>query len=201
MGGRRPKRGRRSADTREVLLRAAVRVVERDGLGGVTTRKVAQEADLPLGAVHYWFTDKSELVAGVVALFRSELRANVAPVDGETLGARITRVHDSFQQISSGLQTALYEVIVASVREPQHREGVARRYRDTAATSALFLDQWSASMDARLPGGRGAVTQLCIAVLDGLILGELVDPGNVERRAALALFSRILDDFHLETSN
>lgn len=183
------------------MLRAAARVVERDGLGGMTTRKVAQEADLPLGAVHYWFTDKSELVGGVVALFRSELRANVARVEGETLGARITRVHDSFQQLPSGLQKALYEVIVASVREPQHREDVARRYRDTAATSALFVDQWSASMDARLPGGRGAVTQLCIAVLDGLILGELVDPGNVERRAALALFSRILDDFHLETGS
>lgn len=50
---------------RAQLVAAAMRVMQREGAWSLTTRAVAREAGVPLGAVHYAFGSKSELVRAV----------------------------------------------------------------------------------------------------------------------------------------
>ncbi|SDD30765.1 transcriptional regulator, TetR family [Geodermatophilus telluris] len=50
---------------RAQLVAAAVRVMQREGAWALTTRAVAREAGVPLGAVHYAFGSKTELVRAV----------------------------------------------------------------------------------------------------------------------------------------
>ena len=56
---RRPDDGRRAQ-----LIAAATRVVAREGVAAATTRRIAQEAGVPHGLVHYWFSGKDELLGG-----------------------------------------------------------------------------------------------------------------------------------------
>jgi AcrR family transcriptional regulator len=49
------------ADTREILLDAACRLFAEHGFDNVTTRMIAQKANVNLGSIHYYFGSKEEL--------------------------------------------------------------------------------------------------------------------------------------------
>ena len=60
------KRAHLPVEQRRVqLVAAAMRVMRRDGAWALTTRAVAREAEVPLGAVHYAFGSKADLVRAV----------------------------------------------------------------------------------------------------------------------------------------
>ncbi|GBE11869.1 HTH-type transcriptional regulator TtgR [bacterium BMS3Bbin14] len=52
--------------TRQKLIRATERLLRRDGLARVTTRKIAREAGVAEGALYHHFGDKAELLYAVV---------------------------------------------------------------------------------------------------------------------------------------
>lgn len=57
------------AETKERLIEAARRLTLEDGFAGLSTRRVAEEAAVPLSQLHYHFGSKQNLV---LALLRSE---------------------------------------------------------------------------------------------------------------------------------
>ena len=57
------------------LVEAAVRVLARDGVVGATSRRIADEAGVPVGTVHYCFGDKDELFAAVLDRLTDDLLA------------------------------------------------------------------------------------------------------------------------------
>lgn len=67
------KAARESSEQRRLaILRAALRVLVRDGVRGVRHRAVAKEADVPLSATTYYFKDIHDLLADAFALFTNE---------------------------------------------------------------------------------------------------------------------------------
>jgi AcrR family transcriptional regulator len=74
---------------RAQLVAAAMRVMQREGAWTLTTRAVAREAGVPLGAVHYAFGSKTELVRAVfradrdrsTALLRRAVEAGGSPAE------------------------------------------------------------------------------------------------------------------------
>ncbi|HWH26589.1 MAG TPA: TetR family transcriptional regulator [Pseudolysinimonas sp.] len=60
------RRRRYDPDRRERIIEAAFRVIARDGLGGMTHRSVAREADIPVGSTTYHFADKDDLLLSVL---------------------------------------------------------------------------------------------------------------------------------------
>lgn len=53
-------------ERRAQLVDAAVRVIAREGLGAASTRAIVAEADMPLGAFHYVFGTRDELITAVI---------------------------------------------------------------------------------------------------------------------------------------
>jgi AcrR family transcriptional regulator len=51
-----------SADRKDQLIAATVELMRREGVQYVTMRAIAKEANAPLAAAHYCFSDKSELM-------------------------------------------------------------------------------------------------------------------------------------------
>jgi AcrR family transcriptional regulator len=49
----------------EKLVDAAARVIREDGVAAATTRRIAADANVPLGTLHYYFANKQELFEGV----------------------------------------------------------------------------------------------------------------------------------------
>src|ERR1700712_2346454 len=74
---RRPDDGRRAQ-----LIAAATAVVAREGVAAATTRRIAQEAGVPHGLVHYWFSGKDELLQEVVQGMLRQLEAVTAEPAG-----------------------------------------------------------------------------------------------------------------------
>ncbi len=61
-------------NTRQKLIAATERLLRRDGLARVTTRKIAQEAGVAEGALYHHFKDKAELVHAVVQQSMGDFR-------------------------------------------------------------------------------------------------------------------------------
>ena len=93
----------RSEATRKLLLEAAVKLIRRNGFGGLRTVEVADEAGVSRGALMHHFPSKHELVVGVltfvneVTYLRSTRRAQLARHDGSDPIAGIMKdAHEFF---------------------------------------------------------------------------------------------------------
>ncbi|MBC3762276.1 TetR/AcrR family transcriptional regulator [Quadrisphaera oryzae] len=170
----------RAGSTRDALVAAALRVVEREGLPALTTRRVAAEAGLPLGTVHYWFTDKRQLVATTTDALLQEVRERSA-------GATDLRdAHRRLAAVPAGRQLALVELTTAALRDPALADLARQQYAAYRATALQQLAELVPRADADLPGGSEALATLVVAVLDGLTLSTLAEDDDEGRGRARA---------------
>ncbi|MGK9283525.1 TetR/AcrR family transcriptional regulator [Sinorhizobium meliloti] len=54
-----------SDSQQEILIKAAAKVIREEGVASATTRRIAGEAGVPLGSVHYHFENKQQLFEAV----------------------------------------------------------------------------------------------------------------------------------------
>lgn len=66
-GTRAERRERTSSQTRARILEAARSCLLADGYSNLSTRRVAEAADVPLSQIHYYFGSKQELILAVLA--------------------------------------------------------------------------------------------------------------------------------------
>ena len=71
---------------RNQLISAAIEVVTRDGLAAATTRRISEQAGLPLGTFHYWFSNKEELFECLFEEILKEIEESTGLVDGAWQG-------------------------------------------------------------------------------------------------------------------
>jgi len=91
--------GRRSetdtAELRASLVQAALRVVEREGPAGLTTRALAAEAGCAVGLPYKVFADRSDLVGEMIAAefarIRAEMESIVSAAGSRTVGSNLAR--------------------------------------------------------------------------------------------------------------
>ncbi|HEY6796786.1 MAG TPA: TetR family transcriptional regulator, partial [Kineosporiaceae bacterium] len=127
-------RRRRARATSQELVGAAQRVIAREGVGAATTRKIAEEAGVPLGTVHYWFTDKNDLFSDVIRAVLDRLEQAVAATgmarDGCADDVR-QGLHAAWNEIVTddpGAQLGLYELTALAVRTPGMRRLARQQY-------------------------------------------------------------------------
>jgi AcrR family transcriptional regulator len=106
----------RAADTRMLILDAARSRLLSDGYGGMSTRKVADEAGVPLSQLHYHFGSKQGLI---LALLDEENRRRLARqrnmyAEDAPLWRRYERACDFLEDdLDSGYVRVLQEMIAA----------------------------------------------------------------------------------------
>jgi AcrR family transcriptional regulator len=59
-------RQRRAIDTVHLILDAGIRVLEREGVAGFTTNRVAEVAGVSPGSLYQYFTNKEMIISGIV---------------------------------------------------------------------------------------------------------------------------------------
>jgi AcrR family transcriptional regulator len=107
----------RTADTRTLILEAARSRLLADGYAGLSTRKVAEEAGVPLSQLHYHFGSKQGLI---LALFEEENQRRLARqqrlyAEDAPLWQRYERACDYLEDdLESGYVRVLQEMIAAS---------------------------------------------------------------------------------------
>ncbi len=185
----------RSAGTRQRLLAAAVDLIASEGWGRVTTRRVADRAGLPHGAVSYHFHSKENLLTTAVL----DAVERMFPVDrfrqAGSVAELVTAVKAALGEVAGSGGAAgpapaavLMEAIRESGRNPALRErlaGLLRRYREAVA-DLLGVQQRRGDLPAGSPAG---IATLLLAAGDGLMLHAMLDPTLDAAGAAETLFA------------
>jgi AcrR family transcriptional regulator len=110
---------------RRTIIDAAVEIIAAEGVAGATTRRIAERANAPLGALHYCFRDKQELVELVADRGATTFLAAFDGVDpGRGLAATIrdcVAAYWRWVRQNIGPQLALLELGMRRIR----RDGTA----------------------------------------------------------------------------
>jgi len=183
-----------TATRTRALTDAALRVIGRAGLEGITHRAVAAEAGVSLGAVTHHFPTRDALVDAA-------LRSAVTREVGRLQALAFTLQQKAFDiaawiealvgWYASELKTngethiACYEAMLAAARGARHR----------AAVAELF-ETWQASAELALRAAGSAApradAELFVAALVGRLLQQLALPSRHFRRDATAALTSLV---------
>ncbi|MEV2254874.1 TetR family transcriptional regulator C-terminal domain-containing protein [Streptomyces sp. NPDC050147] len=170
-------------ERRQRIIDAAIRVVGQKGIGGLSHRSAAAEADVPLGSTTYHFKTLDELLlaaleqanegfAKVVAGRggfqdpRVDLAGEIAEVLGMWLG-----------QERTGIELE-YELYLAALRRPALRPVAACWCDGLAGVFAERTDQ--------------ATARALVALMDGICLQVLLTDGVYDEAYAREMFNRLI---------
>lgn len=175
--------------TRAQIIQGALQALEKTGVLGTTTRKIAAAANVKLATLHYHFESKSALLVAVLEVLIEEiaerLREDRAGTD-PSLDDRIEiLVRGTWRSItrSRARQIVQYELTLYALREgaqwlaDQQYEAYLRLYRDQLASKSGKQE-----LSAR---GYTTLARFILAGVDGLILQELVKPSRARSNLAI----------------
>lgn len=176
--------GRRyDPERRQRIIDAAIRVVGKKGIAGLSHRSVAAEADVPLGSTTYHFSTLDELLVAAlrqanegfakVVAARGGLRDGTGDLAGELAGV----LGEWLGGDRAGVELEC-ELYLAAVRRPALRPVAA---------------EWVEGVGELLVGRTDAVTaRALVAVIDGMCLQVLLTGWEYEEGFAREVFGRVL---------
>jgi len=172
--------------TREALLDAAARVVAQKGRSGATLDAVGAEAGMTKGAVYWHFANKTELFLALVRARADQLlhgmpervESALAMPDAREGLSRILAVQMAASRSDPDFARLFLEFIVES-RDPSVRDAVAGVYRQSHEISAELTENLKKQGRVSEKADANAFAILWSALLDGLALLSLVDPGRI----------------------
>jgi AcrR family transcriptional regulator len=165
-GTRAERRDRGSADTRARIIEAARSCLLSDGYASLSTRRVAEAADVPLSQIHYHFGSKQDLILAVLAMENERLLARQASMyaGDEPLWQQWERACDFLEvDLESGYVRILLEMIAAGWSDAT----VAHSVRELLAGWFRLLTDVARREEART-GALGPFAPEEVAALMGL---------------------------------
>jgi len=174
-------------ERREALLSAAMRVLDRDGMRGLTYRSVAQEAGVSHGLVRHHFGTRDALIHEAVLDLAERSLQSTGLESGtgrlEDLGAGTSRMVTDAQNLP-GVD---YELVLEARRRPELAPAVHALYD-------RYLDATRRELDRIGLAGDEPLVRLVFAALDGLVIQMLVYGRVDEADAAIARLHELLAD-------
>jgi AcrR family transcriptional regulator len=171
---------------RRELVRAAWRVVGRDGLDGLTTRAVAREAGWSTGVLAHYFENRDDLLLAAFRLVFEEVM--------ERMEATVAAIPDPTRALTEALLQAVpidarqrTEAIVwftflgLAAGQPALRDEARARYTmwldfTERTVEAVFADGHLAKGEAR------RIARLLVSHVDGLTVQAIFDPTGLSMR-------------------
>jgi AcrR family transcriptional regulator len=188
-----------AAARRAAIVQAAIRCLARDGYAGVTMKRLAAEAGVSPGILHYYFPDKRAILVRAAANVMAELDRRVGT---ETRGARDARgrlraVLRACLRISTESRD-FWAVLIELWGETLHDPELARLNRHAYARARRFLAVdvtrgTEAGAFRRVAPGEAAAVML--AIVDGLSLQLTFDPDLMPLRRAVRLAEEALSAY------
>jgi len=126
--GRRQPQQRRARQTVEAVLDAVVRILKRDGVGAVTTNRIAEVAGVSIGSVYQYFPDKR-------AIFAALHERHVAEID--RLVER-TLVEHAAAPLGGAVGAMVDAMVEAHAADPELHELLMSEVPHRAAGSRAF---------------------------------------------------------------
>jgi AcrR family transcriptional regulator len=183
-----------SAQTRRGrIIDAAIDVIAEEGLGRATTRRIADRADAPLGAMHYCFRNKDELMELVLKRGIATMRtafddihpsSGLAPTIRDSVAAYWRWVRENI-----GLQLALMELLMWKIRREQRGSDLYARINNPFGAELLRANiRAAAAVDGlTLAATPEELARFIVHRFDGLVFefAESLDVDACERQTVL----------------
>lgn len=194
-------------ERRRQLVGAALAIATHEGIEAVTVRRVAEEAGVSLGVVHYCFQTKAELITEMASAIVSETaeagqnRVAVARDNGSeaprprTIVAAIRAGIDAIWEVieaTPDIQLLTYEITTHALRQPGLSEVARRRYAVSQQATEEFLKVAADSAGVQWRRPLSDLASLVVVVLDGVRLRWLVDGDSTAARERLYTFAEAL---------
>jgi AcrR family transcriptional regulator len=180
-------------DRRQQLIEAAIRVLQRDGVGHVTTRAIAAEAGAPLASIHYTFGSKDEIVRAAFEQVITDLLTELE--DGVTPGAGIqAAANDLCRAVGGLLDDSRFAIVMGDLTpasDPWAREQTERWNR---FAEGLLRREAAASAQIEPPIGFDRAGRLLVAGIDGLIMQFELHGDAATTRADLETLGAMVAD-------
>lgn len=117
-------------NARELLFDAAERVLRREGVGGLTSRAVTDEASVAKGVMHRHFTDFDTFLAELVLDRTVQLKATATESAGT--GTMIDNLTAALTAVFTPLTVAMVALVIS-------RDGLRERLREAGAARFPLL--------------------------------------------------------------
>jgi AcrR family transcriptional regulator len=169
------------AEVEEAFLDAAERLLVEVGYAGITTRRLAQEADANHGLVHYYFGSMENLLVRVLERFTERLIARQRAMYAAEIPF-IEKWREAMRYLdedsASGYHKVWYELQALAWNKPELRERVAHVTEEWYAVLAEAFED--ARREHRIDMPLDALVTLVATFNQGLILERLsgVDHGH-----------------------
>jgi AcrR family transcriptional regulator len=173
------------AQRRAQLVQTSLDIATAEGIGAVTVRRVAEDAGVALGVVHYCFDDKDELLASLAERIVNDLitagaeqLVDVHAVDMPTaLRGTLTGLWTSITSTREA-QLLTYEITTQSLRQPSLRTVADRQYEISQAAAEGLLQLCAEACGATWSEPIEELGAQALAFVDGVTLRWLVDADN-----------------------
>ncbi|MFJ9625994.1 TetR/AcrR family transcriptional regulator [Streptomyces sp. NPDC101181] len=172
------------------IIDAALSVVAAEGIAGLSHRRVAAEADVPLGSTTYHFRSLDELLIAALrrcnenfaeALRGSEVLAGPPPPGGAASGAELaeelTRLLGQWFAGERGAIELEYELYLAALRRPALRPVAAEWTEEAVEVLSRTTDEETA--------------RALVALMDGICLQVLLTGGTFDADHAREMLGRV----------
>jgi len=190
-----------ASERRAALARAALVVVDRDGVHAATTRAIVAEAQMPLGSFHYAVPSRDELLRDVVELVvEGEGDAALAGLLVDAAGPRdairraLAAYLDHVRQ-AAGREQAMFELTQYALRSPELSDLPAEQYARYHALAAQVLSAAEAHLGIRWTIPVAELARLVVTVTDGVTLAWLADRDDAAAERTIDLAADALTAF------
>lgn len=181
-----------SAEQRRLdFIDAAVRVIAEQGIGGATTRKIAEAADAPLATLHYCFHTKEQLFFAVFEHMSTEIldghsQAIKGHGDLAVAAARIVRKTMEWCKQHPNYSRVQFDLLLWGLRrESKDGEWAPRVYGHfTDAYSRVLAGSIGPNDDPALVE---PLSRVVVGLVDGLALQWVTNPDDVRLEADVDL--------------
>jgi AcrR family transcriptional regulator len=170
------------------ILQAARKVFGRSGYYGATIEEIGDEAGLSNGAVYYNFENKEDLFLALLGEWRAELIRDLqSAFGGDRAPTRAPReqLQDEVRQVLRALgpsrewQLLLLEFVTYAARNSGFRRRFVSGRAEFKTALANALQQRVAELGLELALPADQLTLLVVAIVNGLAVDQLTDPGAV----------------------
>ena len=155
---------------REELITASLKLIEAEGIGAVSLRRVAREAGVSPGAPYHHFTDRSALLAAIIvrgsALLEQSLREarQHAPTAAAALGALI----EAYVRFAAGNPAYIHLMLRPELSHPENHPEV-QAAGEGAITLLTEVVQDCQREGSAPPGDPATLTGLVWALAIGIV--------------------------------
>ncbi|WP_394844700.1 TetR family transcriptional regulator [Pendulispora brunnea] len=150
---------------REALIHATLRLVERDGVAGITHRRVANEAGVPTASTTYHFESLDDLLVATLTWCADEFAVTVGDRIARARGDERKEIRELAEMIADALGPrrgrlmAEYELYLLAARRPALRPAARR---------------WANILTRLLHHGDEMTFRAFLAGLEGLLMQGLI---------------------------